>query len=133
MDIYRYFHPHHNPRLHHTPLRQQELSELEQAALELLKAIKRARARANRAPVSPILPQHFDDSMKALEYVVDSLEILCDAHSGDSALELNQLVQERSESAGWEVWSNLLREQLVLTRDPQDTDTDDLSQEKIRA
>ncbi len=49
MDLYRYFHPHHNPRLLRTPLRLQELGELEQAASELKKAIRRAAIRSENA------------------------------------------------------------------------------------
>ena len=35
MDLYRYFHPHYNPRLRKVPLRLQELAELEQKQSEL--------------------------------------------------------------------------------------------------
>lgn len=112
MDIYRFFHPHHNPRLHSTPLRQQELSELEQAGAELLKALDRARQRTTRKPVAPILPQHFSDVIKAMRFVVNSLETLCDAHPGDSPQVLMDLIHERSEFSGWEAWTALVQEQL---------------------
>ncbi len=49
MDLYRYFHPHHNPRLLLVPLRLQELGELEQAAAELKKAVRRAAIRSENA------------------------------------------------------------------------------------
>ena len=113
MDIYRFFHPHHNPRLHSTPLRQQELSELEQAASELLKALERAQQRTQRKQVVPILPQHFIDIIKAMRFVVSSLETLCDAHPGDAPGVLLDLIEERSEFSGWENWTALLREQLT--------------------
>jgi len=113
MDIYRFFHPHHNPRLHSTPLRQQEIGELEQAASELLKAIERAQKRTSRKASPPILPQHFNDIMKAMRFVVSSLETLCDAHPGDSLEALYELIQERSEFTGWESWTALLHEQLT--------------------
>lgn len=112
MDIYRFFHPHHNPRLHSTPLRQQELSELEQAASELRKALERAQQRTTRKPVAPIMPQHFNDILKAMRFVEQSLQTLCDAHPGDSAGVLKDLINERSEFSGWETWTSLLREQL---------------------
>jgi hypothetical protein len=125
MDIYRFFHPHHNPRLHSTPLRQQEIGELEQAASELLKAIERAQKRTSRKASPPILPQHFNDIMKAMRFVVSSLETLCDAHQGDSLEALYELIQERSEFTGWESWTALLHEQLTARqieelRSPQD-------------
>ncbi|RMG41578.1 MAG: hypothetical protein D6719_08315 [Candidatus Dadabacteria bacterium] len=113
MDIYRFFHPHHNPRLHSTPLRQQELSELEQAAAELRKALNRAMRRVERAPVAPIMPEHFRDILKAMRFVEASLQTLCDAHPGDGDSELRDLINERSGFSGWETWTSLLREQLA--------------------
>ena len=113
MDIYRFFHPHHNPRLHSTPLRQQELSELEQAASELRKALERAKSRTTKKTVGAILPDHFNDIIKAMRFVEYSLQTLCDAHPGDHLQVLNDLVNERSSLAGWEAWTNLLHEQLV--------------------
>ncbi len=113
MDIYRFFHPHHNPRLHSTPLRQQELGELEQAASELLKALERAQKRTVRKAPGAILPQHFNDIQKAMRFVLSSLETLCDAHPGDSPETLYDLIQERSELTGWETWTSLLHEQIT--------------------
>lgn len=113
MDIYRFFHPHHNPRLHSTPLRQQELGELEQSASELLKALERAQKRTARKAPGAILPQHFNDLLKAMRFVLNSLETLCDAHPGDSPETLYDLIQERSELTGWETWTSLLHEQLT--------------------
>lgn len=49
MDLFRYFHPHHNPRLRSKALRAQELGELELAALELQRALERARVRTHAA------------------------------------------------------------------------------------
>jgi len=113
MDIYRYFHPHHNPRLHNTPVRQQELNELEQAASELKKAIERAQKRSARQMTPPILPSHFNDIIKAMRFVENSLQTLCDAHPGDSENVLLELVNERSEFSGWEIWTSLLQEQIT--------------------
>lgn len=112
MDIYRFFHPHHNPRLHSTPLRQHELSELEQAASELSKAIERAAQRTARKPVAPIMPQHFTDIMRAMGFIVSSLQTLCDAHPGDPPQVLQELISERAELRGWEAWCALVNEQL---------------------
>jgi hypothetical protein len=114
MDIYRFFHPHHNPRLHSTPLRQQELSELEQAASELRKALERSQQRNTRKPAGPILPAHFNDIIKAIRFVEQSLQTLCDAHDGDSYETLLELIHERSSFSGWEAWTSLVKEQLDL-------------------
>ena len=117
MDIYRFFHPHHNPRLHNCAVRQQELGELEQAASELRKALDRAMKRAERQASPPILPQHYTDIIKAARFVELSLKTLYDAHSGDSRAELLDLINERSAFAGWESWASLLREQLGSLED----------------
>jgi len=129
MDIYRFFHPHHNPRLHNTRLRQQELSELEQAASELRKALERARQRVTRRPVSRILPEHFLDIMKAIRFVEISLQTLCDAHPGDSETEMSELIQERSQFTGWESWTSLVKDH---AKDPPlSIPTDSLPQAKV--
>lgn len=113
MDIYRYFHPHHNPRLFSTPLRQQELSELEQAASELRKAIQRAKLRVERVQTGRILPSHFIDLIKAVTFLENSLQTLCDAHDGDSPETLKELIEERSGLRSWEGWTSIVREQLA--------------------
>ncbi|MBX7137925.1 MAG: hypothetical protein K1X83_08080 [Oligoflexia bacterium] len=113
MDIYRFFHPHHNPRLHSTPLRQQELSELEQAAAELRKALERAQQRTARRAATPIMPEHFNDIIKAMRFVEASMETLCNSHRGDNLSELSELIRERVEFSGWEVWTKLLGEQIA--------------------
>lgn len=114
VDIYRFFHPHHNPRLHCTSLRQQEVSELEQCAAELRKALERARRRVKRNPKPPVFPEHFDDTIRAMIFVERSLQTLCDAHSGDMPEELMELINERAGSVGWDTWTSLLREQLTI-------------------
>jgi len=116
MDIYRFFHPHHNPRLISTPMRQVELIELEQAASELKKALIRAQIRIEKKPVSPILPSHFTDIIKAMDFVNRSLQTLCDAHPGDSETELAGLVAERSSFSGWENWASLVEQQLNVNQ-----------------
>ena len=122
MDIYRFFHPHHNPRLLGTAPRQQEIGELEQAAAELLKAVQRAQQRSTRKAVAPILPQHFSDVIKALQFVVSSLATLCDAHPGDTLEELGDLINERADLPGWSNWTNLVREQIAFSGDANNPD-----------
>ena len=108
MDIYRFFHPHHNPRLHRSALRQQEISELEHAAAELTKALERAQKRAELAPSPPIMPQHFEDIIKATKFAKRSLQTLCGAHEGDSPEQFAKLMRERAGCAGWESWARLV-------------------------
>src|SRR5438552_763516 len=116
MDIYRFFHPHHNPRLHSTHLRQQELSELEQATSELRKALERAQQRTVRKTKAPIMSEHFTDLIKAIRFVEYSLQTLCDAHPGDTEPDLVDLINERSGFSGWENWTSLLSEQVHALR-----------------
>ncbi len=115
MDIYRFFHPHHNPRLLGTAPRQQEIGELEQAASETLKAVQRIQHRSTRRPVAPILPQHFSDIIKALQFVTSSLATLNDAHPGDTLEELSDLIAERADLPGWSNWAKLVREEIVFS------------------
>jgi hypothetical protein len=112
MDIYRFFHPHHNPRLNSTPLRQVELVELEQAASELKKALLRAKLRLDKGTTPPLLPSHMTDIIKAMDFVNASLQTLCDAHPGDTQDELGAIALERSPMSGWETWASLVEEQL---------------------
>jgi len=135
MDIYRFFHPHHNPRLHSTPVRQQELSELEQAASELRKALERAQQRTVRKAAAPILPSHFVDIIKAMRFVESSLETLCDAHPGDSRSHLLDMINERSAFSGWEAWTTLLSEQVSPPQDepPASEDGEPVDNELLRA
>lgn len=118
MDFYRYFHPHHNPRLRSVPLRLQELGELEQAAVELVRALERAELRAE-ASADPELPnsirkEHFSQVLEAARYVSETLSILTHAHPGDSPHEMQQLLRERETAPGWENWSKLVRQRLML-------------------
>jgi hypothetical protein len=105
MDIYRFFHPHHNPRLINTALRYTELSELLQAATELRKALERSQQRTSRRPTPPILPDHFTDVIKAARFIEASMQTLSEVHPGDSHQELKELVAERSSCSGWEAWT----------------------------
>lgn len=115
MDIYRFFHPHHNPRLHTRRLRQQELGELEQVASELRKALERAEKRTFRAPSGRVLGEHYADIIKAMRFVENSLQTLCDAHPEDTIDDLKELISEREGSVGWERWTELVREQLIVS------------------
>lgn len=116
MDLYRYFHPHHNPRLRNVPLRLQELGELEQAAVELKKAVKRAEVRTSISDAGPIKGEHFTQLLVALEYIVESLGTLAGAHPGDDADTMVQMLDERKDAPGWENWARLLKQRLEILR-----------------
>ena len=115
--LYRYFEPHFNPRLRLLPIRYQELGELEQAALELRKAIRRARVRTEISPVGPINSTHFDNILAAVDYTVDYLGALADSHPGDNDETLRQLLEERREFVGWDNWVKLVCERMDFMGD----------------
>jgi len=114
MDLYRYFHPHYNPRLRSTAVRLQELSELEQASIELRKAVHRALVRAKDKEVGGIKEDHFNQILVALDYVVESLGTLSQAHPGDDLETMMQLLEERKDCPGWENWARLLEQRLRI-------------------
>lgn len=114
MDLYRYFHPHHNPRLRNKPVRLQELRELEQSAIELHKALKRAEIRSAEAPIGGIQAEHFGEILRAMDYIVESLGTLCEAHPGDETEVMREMLHERSDAPGWENWARLLRQRLRI-------------------
>lgn len=117
MDLYRYFHPHHNPRLKSVPLRMQELGELEQAATELKRALERAKIRLSTNEVAGIKEEHLLEILFAAEYISDSLNILLKAHPGDSSSDMKSLLLERQDSPGWENWARLLKQRLELLKE----------------
>ena len=112
MDLFRYFYPHHNPRLQNKALRHQELGELLQAATELKNALKRAELRTENHPVGGIEGEHFNQVLTAMEYVAESLETLNNAHPGDQDSDMQAMVNERKEMPGWEGWVRVLRQQM---------------------
>jgi hypothetical protein len=113
LDLFKFFHPHHNPRLRTVPLRLQELAELEQAAGELRRAVRRAKLRCECAPLGGILPEHFSEILNGLDYVVESLSTLTAAHPGDDVATIFQMVEERRKIPGWETWTEIVTEKLL--------------------
>ncbi|MCC6220908.1 MAG: hypothetical protein IT291_06685 [Deltaproteobacteria bacterium] len=114
MDLYRYFHPQHNPRLKKVPVRLIELAELEQASTELKHALQRAQARTQSAPIGAIRDEHFSDLIIAADFIIESLSTLSKAHPGDSTETLLNMLEERRNAPGWENWASLLRQRLDL-------------------
>ncbi|MCB0359167.1 MAG: hypothetical protein KDD44_06015 [Bdellovibrionales bacterium] len=125
MDLYRYFHPHHNPRLNRTPIRLVELNELRQAVLELKKSVERAKIRTGNCPVGPIRDDHFSDMLVAVDYLVETLSTLCHAHPGDDSKTLESMIGERADAPGWENWTRLLEQRLELMRQYDDAPVPD--------
>ena len=112
MDLYRYFHPHHNPRLCKVPMRMQELSELAQAAIELRRAVIRAQIRVGNTEGLENAQEQFCEIRAALDFVADSLSQLTRLHPGDNEEMLRTMLAERHKAPGWENWSTLLQQHL---------------------
>jgi hypothetical protein len=115
MDLYCYFHPHFNPKLRNVPPRMLEIGELEQAAQEFRCALERGRVRSENTPAGPIKSEHFQELVAALDYVIESLGIMLNAHPGDSPETLHQLVEERRNIPGWETWTQVVEQELRPT------------------
>lgn len=109
MDLFRYFHPHHNPRLRKVPLRLQELGELELASKELHRALQRAQIRTEASNGDP---ESYNNILEAVNFVIESLSQLVRTHAGDSAEAVEQLIEERKNIPGWENWSRIVKERL---------------------
>ncbi len=114
MDIYRFFHPQHNPRLLGTPLRQQELGEMEQVASELLRVVKRAWQRSSKSMSGNLKPTDFANLIEALHYCTSTLAKICDKHPGDTIEDLEDMIAERSDLPAWSNWARLVKEQIAL-------------------
>lgn len=113
MDLYRFFHPHHNPRLRRKQLRQQEISELELAAKELLLALKRAALRLNSAEDKEYLDL-LDPAIHSTELAGDFLSSLSEQYPEDKKEDFIDMLKERKNAPGWEAWTRLLYERLYI-------------------
>ena len=118
MDLFRYFHPHHHPRLRRVPLRLQELGELELAAIELGRALRRAQIRSENRfapstiPTSEITPEKLAEIVSSLDFATNRLAALIHLHPGDSVDDMEHLIKERKLISGWENWSRIVKERL---------------------
>jgi hypothetical protein len=113
MDLYQYFSPHFNPRLLKVSPRLQELDELKLAALELRKAVKRAALRMARAENQNVNTEEVNELKLALDYTVELLTALSNAHPGDKKETIEEIIRERENAPGWENWVRLASERLA--------------------
>ncbi len=120
MDLYRYFHPHHNPRLRKSKLRLQELNELKLATKELGNALKRAQVRVenqseNLGAASDYFNNNLGIAIEALELSLSTLDEVVDAYPEDTDQDMLDMLTEREMAPGWEAWSKLVSEKLFST------------------
>jgi hypothetical protein len=125
MDLYRYFHPHFNPRLRGVLPRYQELFELHQAASELQKALQRAGIRYSASGSTWGESELVAGALETLRGVVSTLHTLIDVHPGDSVGTMRQMVDERSDAPGWEAWCVLVRQRMDLLAKDLPTEEDE--------
>jgi hypothetical protein len=111
MDLFRYFHPHHNPRLRKVALRLQEVGELELAAKELARALKRAQIRVESSP-STITVEQVGQVLAAVDAASEMLTSLIELHPGDTEQDMERMIEERQHISGWENWTTIVRERL---------------------
>lgn len=116
MDLYRFFHPHHNPRLRNKPIRLQELSELELAAKELLRAMDRASIRISSSEKKFIPADLIQASSEAIELASELLHQIVDLQPEDTEEEMLELLEERKLAPGWEAWCKLLSERIEMLK-----------------
>ena len=119
MDLYRYFHPHYNPRLRNLALRLTELSELTQAALEIKNALTRAHVRSTNSPNYLGESTQFMELTGLLDIVIGRLQTIAEAIPEDDLQTMKQLLEERKNAPGWEGWCALLKERLQLLTQQQ--------------
>jgi hypothetical protein len=141
MDLYRFFHPHHNPRLRNRPVRLQELSELELAAKELYRALERASVRME-SQKSDIPDNLLDSSSEAIELAVELLHQIVEIHPEDSEADMKDMLEERKSAPGWEAWCNLVKERIEMLKNTfpishdirhSDTTSNEISSEENRS
>jgi len=111
MDLFRYFHPHHNPRLRKVALRLQEVGELELAAKELARALKRAQIRVESS-LSTITVEQVGQVLAAVDAASEMLTSLIELHPGDTEQDMERMIEERQHISGWENWTTIVRERL---------------------
>ena len=114
MDLYRYFHPHFNPRLRNVPVRLQELLELQQAATELKKAIERAELRTKTRENPPFPSEYLSEISAALAFASEALGEIIKILPEDDIKTMVEMLEERKAAPGWESWSRLFAERVKL-------------------
>ena len=114
MDLYRYFHPHFNPRLRHVPVRLQELLELHQAAIELRKAVERAELRTEKCPGGVVQTEYFTEIAAAVSFAAEALSEIIKVQPEDDIKTMINMLEERKDAPGWETWSRLFAERVKL-------------------
>lgn len=116
MDLFRFFHPHHNPRLKNKRLRLQELSELELAIKEIQRALVRANVRQTSSNAT-VASEYIKSSKEAIELALSLISQCIEEYPEDSDQDLYDLLSERKSAPGWEAWTRLLSEKLKSITD----------------
>ena len=117
MDIYRFFHPHHNPRLRSIKLRLQELTEISLAVKEIDRVLKRTKRRLLHNETSLNL---IEDTINAINLAYELLETNIRNYPEDTPEDLEQMLKERLQAPGWEAWCKLVESRLAYITSERD-------------
>ena len=98
-------------------MRLQELAELELAAVELKRALERARMR--ESVDGAVGGNRLEYLLQNMEAVILGLKAMVESHPGDSASDMEELLQERKMAPGWENWITLLKQRLDAEKELQ--------------
>lgn len=118
MDIYRFFHPHHNPRLRNVKLRLQELTEISLAVKEIERVLQRTKRRLSHNPESVTLAE---DTINAINLAYELLETNIRLYPEDSPEDLEIMLGERRDAPGWEAWCKLVESRLNYIKSERDS------------
>lgn len=109
MDLYRFFYPHHNPRLRTVKLRLQELTEISLAIKEIGRVLNRSKRRIG-ADESYL--ENMEDTINAIDLAHSIIETTIRNYPEDTPEDLECMLKERIGAPGWEAWCKLVDSRL---------------------
>lgn len=109
MDLYRFFHPHYNPRLRNVPVRLQELNEISLAIKEISRVLHRTSRRLGHN-IDAL--NHMESTKEAIELAHNLIESAILTYEEDTQEDLEEMLKERRSAPGWEAWCRLVESRL---------------------
>ncbi len=119
MDLYRFFYPHHNPRLRVVKLRLQELTEISLAIKEVGRVLNRSKKRLGQD--TPETLDEMEDTIGAIELAHSIIESMILNYPEDSPEDLESMLKERRNAPGWEAWCKLVESRLDYIKSERDS------------
>lgn len=118
MDLYRFFHPHHNPRLRSVKIRLQELTEISLAIKEISRVLMRSKRRLGE---DGLFSDNMDDTINAIDLAHSIIETTIRNYPEDSPEDLENMLVERTGAPGWEAWCKLVESRLDYIKRERDS------------